>query len=100
MSVRAFHFWSPTCMPCNHIQPAIQQIKENFPEVNWISVNTHDDKKAYTVVYNVKIVPTIIVEVLDSNGKVMGGQRATGTDMMAYHRMIRGAIKAVSQLSK
>jgi hypothetical protein len=83
-------------MPCNHIRPAIQQLKQDFPEVKWESVNTQDDKKAYTVVYNVKVVPTIIVEILDSKGKVLGGQRATGTDMMAYHRMIRGAIKTVA----
>jgi hypothetical protein len=51
-------------------------------------------------VHNVKIVPTIIVEIRDNKGKVLGGQRAAGTDMMAYHRMIRGAIKAVSQLSQ
>ena len=98
MSVRAYHFWSPTCMPCQHIKPAIQQLKQDFPEVSWESVNTHDDKKALTVMHNVKMVPTIIVEVRDNKGKVLGGQRASGTDMMAYHRMIRGAIKAVSQL--
>jgi hypothetical protein len=87
-------------MPCQHIKPAIEQLKKDFPEVNWISINTHSDKEGYTVVHNVKVVPTIIVEVRDNNGKVLGGQRATGTDMMAYHRMIRGAIKAVSQLPK
>jgi hypothetical protein len=85
-------------MPCQHIKPAIEQLKLDFTEVSWQSVNTHDDKKGLTVVYNVKVVPTIIVEVLDTKGKVVGGQRATGTDMMAYHRMIRGAIKAVSNL--
>jgi hypothetical protein len=85
-------------MPCQHIKPAIQQLKQDFPEVSWESVNTHDDKKALAVMHNVKMVPTIIVEVRDNKGKVLGGQRASGTDMMAYHRMIRGAIKAVSQL--
>lgn len=98
MSIRAYHFWSPTCMPCQHIKPAIQQLKQDFPEVSWESVNTHDDKKALAVMHNVKMVPTIIVEVRDNKGKVLGGQRASGTDMMAYHRMIRGAIKAVAQL--
>ena len=99
MSVRAFHFWSPTCAPCTHIKPAIEQLKLDFTDVSWESVNTHDDTKGRTVVYNVKVVPTIVVEILDANGKVIGGQRASGTDMMAYHRMIRAAIKAVSNLS-
>ena len=98
MSIRAYHFSSPTCMPCQHIKPAIEQLKQDFPEVKWISVNTHNDKEGYAVVHNVKVVPTIIVEVRDNKGKVLGGQRASGTDMMTYHRMIRGAIKAVAQL--
>lgn len=98
MSIRAYHFWSPTCAPCHHIRPAVEQLKQDFTEVKWEHVNTHDDKKGLAVVYNVKIVPTIIVEVRDNKGKVLGGQRATGTDMMAYHRMIRGAIKAVSEI--
>jgi len=100
MSIRAYHFWSPTCMPCQHIKPAIEQLKQDFTEVKWISVNTHNDKEGYALVHNVKVVPTIIVEVRDNTGKVLGGQRASGTDMMAYHRMIRGAIKVVSQLPK
>ena len=94
----AYHFWSPTCMPCQHIKPAVEQLKQDFAEVKWESINTHDDKKGLAVVHNVKVVPTIIVLVKDNNGKTLGGQKATGTDMMAYHRMIRGAIKAVSQL--
>ena len=98
MSVRAFHFWSPTCGPCHHIKPAVEQLKLDFAEVKWESVNTRDDKKALAVVYNVKVVPTIVIEVLDNKGKVIGSQRASGTDMMGYHRMIRGAIKAVSNL--
>jgi hypothetical protein len=85
-------------MPCNHIKPAIEQLKQDFQEVKWISVNTHSDKEAYAVVHNVKVVPTIIVEIRDNKGKLVGGQRASGTDMMAYHRMIRGAIKVASQL--
>jgi thiol-disulfide isomerase/thioredoxin len=98
MSVRAYHFWSPTCGPCHHIRPAVEQLKLDFAEVKWESVDTRDDKKALAVVYNIKVVPTIVVEVLDNKGKVIGGQRASGTDMMGYHRMIRGAIKAVSNL--
>jgi hypothetical protein len=73
-------------------------LKKNFAEVKWESVNTHDDRKSLAIIHNVKIVPTIVVLVKDNTGKTLGGSRLTGTDMMAYHRMIQGAVKAVSNL--
>ena len=98
MSIKVYHFWSPTCGPCRHIEPAMRQLKEDFPEVNWVSVNTHNDKDNFALIHNVKIVPTVVVEVKDYNGKSLGTQRGSGVDMMQYHRMIRHAIKFVSQL--
>jgi thiol-disulfide isomerase/thioredoxin len=32
MSVQAYHFWSPTCAPCVALKPAVQDLKEEFPE--------------------------------------------------------------------
>lgn len=100
MSVVAYHFWNPTCGPCQHIKQSVEMLKQNFAEVKWESVNTHEDRKGLTVVHNVKIVPTIVVLVKDNNGKTLGGSRLTGIDMMAYHRMIQGAVKAVSELPR
>ena len=98
MSVVAYHFWSPTCGPCQRIKPAVEMLKQNFAEVKWESINTHEDRKGLTAIHNIKIVPTIVVLVKDNNGKTLGGARLTGTDMMAYHRMIQGAVKTVSEL--
>ena len=99
MSIKAYHFWSPTCGPCKHIEPAIRQLKQDFGEVNWVSVNTHDDKDNLALVHNVRVVPTIVVQVKDYDGNSLGFQRASGVDMMQYHRMIRQAIRVVSQLN-
>jgi len=98
MSVTAYHFWSPTCRPCTHIKPAIEQLKQDIAEVKWVHINIRDDPTGLTIVHNVKVVPTIVVVVKDNNGKTLGSNKASGTDMMGYHRMLRGAVKAVSNL--
>jgi len=86
--VVAYHFWSPTCAPCKAIKPAIEDLKEEFPEVEWVSVNTHDDKEEYSEKFNVTLVPTIVVV-----SKTLNVDRHSGTSMMGYYRIIRNALK-------
>jgi thiol-disulfide isomerase/thioredoxin len=82
-----YHFWSPTCAPCNVLKPIIQDLKEEFSSLTWISVNTHDDTDGYATKYNVTIVPTIVV---DSS---KGIERHTGTVVAPYYRILRNATK-------
>lgn len=88
----AYHFWSPTCAPCKVIKPAIEDLKEEFPNVQWISVNTHADPDNYSGVMSVSVVPTIVVVATDPNGNV-STDRHSGTSMMGYYRILRNAIK-------
>ena len=83
MSAVAYHFWSPTCAPCNHIKPGVADLKEEFGSVLWVSVNISDDKEEYAKKYDVKTVPTIVV---DNNGKI---DRHSGTNMIGYYRILR-----------
>lgn len=92
MSVTAYHFWSPTCAPCKVIKPAVEDLKEEFPNIQWISVNTHDDPHNYSGVMSVSVVPTIVVVTKDSNGN-LSTERHSGTSMMGYYRILRNAIK-------
>lgn len=94
MKVTVYHFWSPTCNPCNVIKPAIEDIKEEFSNsVTWVSVNTHTDVNGYSEKFGVKVVPTIVVIVTDENDKIVYSQKQSGTEMMNYYRIIRSAIK-------
>lgn len=87
MSATAYHFWSPTCGPCLKIKPAIHDLQEDFPNVQWVSVNTHADSHGYSEKFGVRVVPTIVV--------VAGGKQwsASGTNMAEYHRILRTASK-------
>ena len=86
MSIEAFHFWSPTCSPCIAIKPAIDDLKEEFDDVKWTSVNTHIDPQALGRRMNVQVVPTIVVF---KDGVEVG--RHSGTNMIVYYSLIRKA---------
>jgi thiol-disulfide isomerase/thioredoxin len=95
MSVTAYHFWSPTCGPCKFIKPAIEDLKEEFPNVQWVSVNTIDDSKNLAQRFGVQFVPTIVVVVTDSTGKIVYSEKQSGTNMAGYYRIIRGGLKFI-----
>jgi thiol-disulfide isomerase/thioredoxin len=85
-AVEAFHFWSPTCTPCTVIKPAIDDLKEEFDDVKWTSVNTHIDPHALGRKMGIQVVPTIVVF---KNGVEVG--RSSGTNMSVYYSIVRKA---------
>lgn len=87
MSVTAYHFWSPTCGPCRVIKPAVEDLKEEFDSVKWVSVNTHDDRQGIAQKYGVSVVPTIVVVRGDEE---VG--RHSGTTMITYYSILRKAL--------
>lgn len=85
--VIAYHFWSPTCGPCQVIKPAIEDLKEEFPNVVWRSVNTHNDINNASQTFQVSVVPTIVVT---KDGSEVG--RHSGTSMSIYYSILRKAV--------
>jgi thiol-disulfide isomerase/thioredoxin len=95
MKVIAYHFWSPTCQPCKVVKPVIEDLKEEFPTVEWISVNTHDDKMEYSKKFDVFVVPTVVVTVQDDMSRVVNMEKHSGTTAAMYYKILRNAIKIV-----
>lgn len=89
MSITAYHFWSPTCGPCKTIKPAIEDLKEEFDDIQWVSVNTHQDNEGISQRLGVVVVPTIVVV---KNGVEVG--RHSGTTMSIYYSILRKAKSA------
>lgn len=83
----AYVFSSPTCAPCAKIKPVIEDLKEEFPSLSWISVNTHDDPEGLAQKYGVTMVPTIVVD------SPKGIERHTGTTIAPYYRILRNATR-------
>jgi thioredoxin 1 len=87
-NIVALHFWSPTCNPCKVIKPAIEDIKEEFSDrVQFVSVNTHDDKGGYATQFKVAVVPTMVV--LKDNVEV---GRHSGSSIGLYYTILRKAL--------
>jgi thiol-disulfide isomerase/thioredoxin len=88
-NIRVLHFWSPTCRPCQVIKPAIEDLKEEFSQMEWISINTHADVEGYSTRHNVTVVPTIVVL---KNGAEVG--RHSGSSIGIYYTLMRKALAA------
>ena len=96
MTTVAYHFWSPTCGPCKVIKPAIQDLKEEFPEVQWITVNTQEDPHRYSEKYDVKFVPTIVVVTINVENNIIQTEKQSGTTLINYYRMIKNSIRLLT----
>jgi len=91
MNRTVYHFWSPTCKPCTLIKPSFQDLKDDFPDMNWVSVNTHEPNE-FAETFNVRIVPTLVV-VTTKNGAPVLIESHTGTNLGGYHRIFRNSIR-------
>jgi thioredoxin-like negative regulator of GroEL len=69
------------------MKPAMEDLKEEFPDVQWVSVNTHQDTHGYAAQFKVAVVPTIVV--LKNNEEV---GRHSGTTMSIYYSILRKAL--------
>jgi thiol-disulfide isomerase/thioredoxin len=93
MSIKAYHFWSTTCSPCNAIKPAVQELREEFDSIQWVSVdftkrNTAPDLPQLEVTK----IPTIVVEVKQDD-KLVYTESHSGTSIAGYYRILRNAIR-------
>jgi thiol-disulfide isomerase/thioredoxin len=94
MTVTAYHFWSPTCAPCKAIKPSVDELKEEFSNVEWVSVNTQADTDSLALKYNVRVVPTIVVVASDENNKEFSRDSHSGTGIAGYYRILRSGLRA------
>lgn len=97
MRVVAFHFWSPTCPPCKAIKPMIEDLKEEFSQIEWVSVNTHDDSNDYKTKFGVHVVPTVVVAVFKEDGSIMASEKHSGTAPPGYYRILRNGLRFIQQ---
>jgi thiol-disulfide isomerase/thioredoxin len=97
MRVIVYHFWSPTCGPCKTIKPVIEDLKEEFSQLTWLSVNTHEDPQDYKTKFGVQVVPTIVVAGFGDDGKLVVSEKQSGTNVPAYYRILRNGLKLIQQ---
>ena len=57
----AYHFFSPTCGPCQYIKPTIADLIADFPGIYFIGVNVKDDPQGIAEKLRVQYVPTFVI---------------------------------------
>lgn len=95
MNGTMYHMWSPTCGPCKTLKPLFEDLKEEFPQFTWVSVNTHDDQNGYAKQFGVQFVPTLVLVISNADGKIIMSEKKTGTNVADYYRLIRGGLKLI-----
>ena len=96
MNIVAYNFSSPTCGPCKTIKPALEDLKEEFPDVVWRSINIQEDPESISLKFNVKFVPTMVVLRYYSDGVLLFQESHTGTSIAGYYRILRNAQRLMS----
>ncbi len=81
----AYVFSSPSCEPCKTLKPVIEDLKEEFPTLQWLHVNILEDSTLLSQKYGVTKVPTIVVDT------PKGVESHTGTSVAGYYKMLRNA---------
>jgi thioredoxin 1 len=84
----AYYFYSDSCPPCVALKPVISDLKEEFPQVAWVSINTKEDTEGFAKRFGVSMTPTIVV--VQSSGTT---EKHTGTSPIGYYRMFRNATR-------
>jgi len=62
--IKLKHFTSSWCQPCKQLAPIIEQLKPEYPEVIFQTIDVDEDPEIAKN-YAIKSVPTIVIEQYD-----------------------------------
>ena len=82
--MKVFHFWSQTCPPCKRLKPMFADLKEDYPAVEWVSIDIHNDPEKVREKYGITQVPSLVG--VCSDGTI---HKHTGADAIGYFRMMK-----------
>jgi thioredoxin 1 len=62
-------FWADWCQPCKLMNPVIDQIEKDYPNLKIVKVNADEDA-AMVQKYNISSIPAYVLE--KDNGEIIG----------------------------
>ena len=79
-------FSSPTCAPCNHIKPTLNELQEDYSTFTWKHINISKDPETARL-FKVTTVPCMIIT---SGSNIIGS--AKGAVAMPYFQLLKKAL--------
>jgi thiol-disulfide isomerase/thioredoxin len=96
MKAVAYHFWGADCGPCMKLKPSMLEMSEDFPDIEWVSVNVRETKTDYIQRYGVGPIPCLVVTVKDATGKDVYSEKCTDrTSITPYFKVMQNSVKFV-----
>ena len=96
MKAVAYHFWGADCSPCMRLKPSMLEMSEDFPDVEWVSVDVRTTKTDYIQRYGVGPIPCLVVTVKDQTGKDIYSEKCTDrASITPYFKVMQNAVKFV-----
>jgi thioredoxin 1 len=59
--MRLLDFWAPWCNPCKLMNPIIDKIEKEYPNIEVVRINVDEDS-AMVDKYGIQTIPTYILE--------------------------------------
>jgi len=59
VSIKVMKFGAEWCPPCHMLDRTVDRLKNDMPDVEWVSINIDDEPELATE-YEIKAVPTLI----------------------------------------
>jgi len=81
--MQVYFFTSATCAPCKAVKPVVNELQDDYKQIQWRTVDTAEDP-ALALSFKVTHVPTMVGVY---NGNEIG--RHTGTQMMGYFALVK-----------
>jgi hypothetical protein len=71
-------------------------LKEEFSQVPWESVNVDTDTRGLANQFGVTSVPTMVAVARDASGSIVHTERHSGTNIAGYYRIVRNLLRFLS----
>ena len=92
MKAVAYHYWAADCGPCMKLKPSMLEMKEEFEDVDWVSVDVRNTKTDLIQRYGVGPIPCLVVVVKNDTGKDIYSEKCTDrTSITSYFKVMQNA---------
>jgi len=88
--ISVYVFTATTCEPCKVLKPVFNELKEEYPDFDWIFTDVNDDPEKLKDFFNVSKIPSMVIE---KDGSILA--QCQGTIVTQYLSCLRTASRSL-----